>query len=101
MEDHAHGIGCAFCEEYRETGRHLWLIAHPYLKHNHVLMNLQALFEQSGLRNTVKLHSCDLMGFAAIFVGLAIGQGFAGIIWNLILGQTELSSTQSIQLVAG
>ncbi|MHA2341373.1 MAG: MFS transporter [Candidatus Hodarchaeales archaeon] len=39
--------------------------------------------------------------FAAIFVGLAIGQGFAGIIWNLILSQSGLSSSQSIQLIAG
>ncbi len=39
--------------------------------------------------------------FAAIFGGLAIGQGIAGIIWNLMLDQTELTSIQSIQLIAG
>ena len=39
--------------------------------------------------------------FAAIFGGLAIGQGLAGILWNLMLDQTELTSTQSIQLIAG
>ena len=39
--------------------------------------------------------------FAAIFGGLAIGQGIAGILWNLMLDQTELTSTQSIQLIAG
>ncbi|PWI48040.1 hypothetical protein CEE45_08415 [Candidatus Heimdallarchaeota archaeon B3_Heim] len=39
--------------------------------------------------------------FAAIFGGLAIGQGIAGITWNLMLDQTELTSIQSIQLIAG
>jgi MFS family permease len=39
--------------------------------------------------------------FAAIFGGLAIGQGIAGVTWDFMLNQTELTSTSAIQLIAG
>jgi len=39
--------------------------------------------------------------FAAVFSGLAIGQGSAGIIWNFLLDISELSSIEVIKLISG
>ena len=39
--------------------------------------------------------------FAAIFSGLAIGQGVAGLLWSFLEEISDLSSTQTIQFVAG
>jgi MFS family permease len=38
--------------------------------------------------------------FAAIFSGLAIGQGIAGLLWNSLSEIGKLSSSQSIQLIS-
>jgi MFS family permease len=38
--------------------------------------------------------------FAAVFIGLAIGQGIAGITWKYLAGIGYLSSTQAIQIIA-
>ncbi len=38
--------------------------------------------------------------FAAVFIGLAVGQGIAGLVWNILLEITKLNSTQSIQSIS-
>lgn len=38
--------------------------------------------------------------FAAVFIGLAIGQGIAGILWKYLAGIGNFSSTQAIQIIA-
>ncbi len=38
--------------------------------------------------------------FAAVFSGLAVGQGIAGLIWNSLLEIGKFSSSQSIQIVS-
>lgn len=38
--------------------------------------------------------------FAAVFIGLAIGQGIAGLVWNILLEIVKLNSTQCIQFIS-
>lgn len=38
--------------------------------------------------------------FAAVFIGLAIGQGVAGVIWSFLSGTIYFSSTQAIQFIS-
>ncbi|MHA2225568.1 MAG: MFS transporter [Candidatus Hodarchaeales archaeon] len=39
--------------------------------------------------------------FAAIFSGLAVGQGIAGVLWRVLSDLGNISSAQTIQLIAG
>ncbi|MFX0085335.1 MAG: MFS transporter [Candidatus Hodarchaeota archaeon] len=38
--------------------------------------------------------------FAAVFSGLAVGQGFAGLLWNSLLEIGKFSSSQGIQIIS-